>query len=314
MDPLQVIADITSQAVRMAETLSPAAAAFAYAMIGVSIGMTMLSMSNGAIAIVAIGQLIMWSTITYWLCHNWGLMIRGCLETANQALQLFGIDGPLSLFRAAYDTVQRISAEPLGFSWTDMAANGAGIMRMIILAMIIPPVFLALAAPGLLALLAQLELTLGAAVAPLLLGFAIVPVTRSIGFGVVTYMVKGVVHIIVTGLVSVIFAQAIMAHLALPGTDQPMTFEEIGNLVLTSLIALVLTWRADRIASGLVGAGVGGLGMGAVAATGGAMMIGAQSIGSAAASGGGAAVSGASSAAGRAQGAISTSSSGRAFR
>jgi hypothetical protein len=264
--PAQIIQQVAAQAIRVADVLAPAGAGIAYSLIGLAIIFTGISLvAGGGIGLISLAELTMWSALALFLCNNWGDVIGACLKQSDQALALFGVNGPAALFGAAASVADRIAQEPLGFSLS-ITGTATALFRAVLLAISIPIVVVGLAVPGLLALLAQVNLVLGAAAAPLLVPGIAWSVTRPLAFGALSYMVSATLRIIILGLVSVIFAEALQAQLTLPGADEAISLSGIAGLWLTALLALIAGFSANAIAGGLVGHGVGALGLGSFAA------------------------------------------------
>src|SRR5436305_594218 len=75
---------------------------------------------------------------------------------------------------------------------------------------------------------------LGAAVAPLLLPGLAFGLTSQLGWGAVYDLVRGAVRFIATGAIVSIMARAVATVTAVPGTDQVLTFSEMGQLLVLS--------------------------------------------------------------------------------
>ena len=170
-----------------------------------------------------------------------------------------GYGGPTDLFQAAAEITARVMVEPAGWSWSVSGAVSAMAQHFLIS---LSTVFIAigLAMPGIMAILAELSLLLGAAAAPLILPALAFPVTAPLGWGAVNFMVAASLRVVVMGLISVLFGDAITAVIDKPGPDEVLTFSALMGLLLTALLSVVASLSANSIAGNLVGVGLGSMG------------------------------------------------------
>jgi hypothetical protein len=146
--------------------------------------------------------------------------------------------------------------------WGSLLQGTAGAMfRQFLIAIAAPLIAVGIAIPGILALMAQLTLVVGAAAGPIIVPGLAFHATRPLAFGVCTYLISATLRVITLGLISVLFANAIVDHLAVPGTDAVIGVADIVGLLLTSAFAMVVGFGANSIAGQLVGHGVGALGL-----------------------------------------------------
>jgi hypothetical protein len=130
-------------------------------------------------------------------------------------------------------------------------------------------IWLGLSVTGLLAILAEFQLLIGAAVAPLILPALAFGFTTPIGWGAVTFMVSAGVRVVVMGTVSYVMSSAITAVITVPGTDVPLTYEQMVTLLGVALLTALVGFCCNSIARDLVSGSPGSLGWSSVARTGG---------------------------------------------
>ena len=73
-------------------------------------------------------------------------------------------------------------------------------------------------------------------------------------------MVAASLRVVVMGLISVLFGDAITAVIDKPGPDEVLTFSALMGLLLTALLSIVASLSANSIAGSLVGGGLGSMG------------------------------------------------------
>lgn len=295
MDPdlvTQVIVSIAQQAAGMVGTLTPVGLAMANSFVVLGIISLGAAIFFSPAFILPVSEFCMWAALTMAFVGAWDQVIMGSLDTSNQVLGMFlgGYQGPTDLFNAAGQVAQRLAAEPLGWGLSVEGTIGAG-FKSLLMAAVIPITVIGLCIPGILALLAQITLVVGSLAGPLIIcGLAFGP-TRPMAAGAINFVISATLRVIMLGLVSVLFANAIVAQLAVPGTGEVITVGGITGLLLTACLAAIVGFSANSLAGLLVGGGVAGLGLasfarpaalaqtaataGAAAATGGAAAIGA---------------------------------------
>jgi hypothetical protein len=223
---------------------------------------------------------------TFWVIQVWPDLIQETMTSSRNIIGLFigGYGGPTDLFAAAYSVTSRVLMEPAGWSWSLSGTVGAMAMQVLIP---IATVFITigLCMPGIMAILAELSLLLGAAVAPLILPALCFQMTAPLGWGAINFVVSASIRIIVMGLISVVFGNAITDLIVKPGPEEVMTYSALAGLMLTALLALVASLSANSIAGSLVGGGLGSMGWssarGAGAIVQGAVQSGATIVGGA---------------------------------
>jgi hypothetical protein len=130
-------------------------------------------------------------------------------------------------------------------------------------------IWLGLSVTGLLAILAEFQLLIGAAVAPLILPALAFGFTTPIGWGAVAFMVSAGVRVVVMGTVSYVMSSAVTAVITVPGTDVPLTYEQMVTLLGVALLTALVGFCCNGIARDLVSGSPGSLGWGSVVRTGG---------------------------------------------
>jgi type IV secretion system protein TrbL len=169
-------------------------------------------------------------------------------------------------------------------------------------------IWLGLSVTGLLAILAEFQLLIGAAVAPLILPALAFGFTTPIGWGAVTFMVSAGVRVVVMGTVSYVMASAVTAVIAVPGSDVPLTYEQMVTLLGVALLTALVGFCCNGLARDLVSGSPGSLGWGSVVRTGG-------TVGAVASIGGGVAGGAVTAGAGMARGAVAAGTNlARGFR
>src|SRR5690349_9361667 len=142
-------------------------------------------------------------------------------------------------------------------------------------------VLLGMAVDGVLVLLARVEFLPGAAVAPPLLPGLAFGLTSQLWWGPIHGLVRGAVRVIATGAAVGIMARACAAVVAVPGTDQVLSWAQMAQLMTLAVGTAMVGFVAYRLAGQVVGS-PGVLGMGSVAGVGSAAAVG---VGGAAAAG-----------------------------
>lgn len=262
-DTISVVIDIIGQQVTAAMAgLIPVGQALTGSFVVLSILMLGMSLVSGGAAFI--GPLVRMCAAgagTYWAIGYWPDITLGTLRAARAAVGLLigNYSGPATLFKMASDVSGRITAEaavPVRF-WD---FNGQAQQVVEGFASIL--VWLGLSVTGLLAVLAEFELLIGGAVAPLVLPALAFGLTRSIGFGAVTYMVSAGVRVVVMGTVSFVMGQAVTAVVGVPGTDQPLTWTQETTLLGVALLTAIVGLSCNSLARGIVGGSPGALGLG----------------------------------------------------
>ena len=304
-----VLANIAAQMAGVVQALVPLGTALAGSFLVLSILLLGLNLIVGGSFTTAIVRSMGAAAATFWAIQQWPDLVMGTLTASRDIIGLFigGYGGPTDLFQAAAEVTARVMVEPAGWSWSVSGAVAAMAQHFLIS---LSTVFIAigLAMPGIMAILAELSLLLGAAAAPLILPALAFPVTAPLGWGAVNFMVAASLRVVVMGLISVLFGDAITAVIDKPGPDEVLTFSALMGLLLTALLSIVASLSANSIAGSLVGGGLGSMGWtsargaaefaaGSVAGTGAVLQPAARVGASATAAAGGAAISGTKSAA-----------------
>ena len=304
-----VLANIAAQMAGVAQALVPLGTALAGSFLVLSILLLGLNLIVGGSFTTAIVRSMGAAAATFWAIQQWPDLVMGTLTASRDIIGLFigGYAGPTDLFQAAAEVTARVMVEPAGWSWSVSGAVSALAQHFLIS---LSTVFIAigLAMPGIMAILAELSLLLGAAAAPLILPALAFPVTAPLGWGAVNFMVAASLRVVVMGLISVLFGDAITAVIDKPGPDEVLTFSALMGLLLIALLSIVASLSANSIAGSMVGGGLGSMGWtsargaaafaaGSVAGTGAVLQPAVRVGASATSAAGGAAISGAKSAA-----------------
>ena len=304
-----VLANIPAQMAGVRQALVPLGTALAGSFLVLSILLLGLNLIVGGSFTPTIVRSMGAAAATFWAIQQWPDLVMGTLTASRDIIGLFigGYGGPTDLFQAAAEVTARVMVEPAGWSWSVSGAVSALAQHFLIS---LSTVFIAigLAMPGIMAILAELSLLLGAAAAPLILPALAFPVTAPLGWGAVNFMVAASLRVVVMGLISVLFGDAITTVIDKPGPDEVLTFSALMGLLLTALLSIVASLSANSIAGSLVGGGLGSMGWtsargaaafaaGSIAGTGAVLQPAVRVGASATAAAGGAAISGAKSAA-----------------
>ena len=304
-----VLANIAAQMAGVVQALVPLGTGLAGSFLVLSILLLGLNLIVGGSFTTAIVRSMGAAAATFWTIQQWPELVMGTLTASRDIIGLFigGYGGPTDLFQAAAEVTARVMVEPAGWSWSVSGAVSALAQHFLIS---LSTVFIAigLAMPGIMAILAELSLLLGAAAAPLILPALAFPVTAPLGWGAVNFMVAASLRVVVMGLISVLFGDAITTVIDKPGPDEVLTFSALMGLLLTALLSIVASLSANSIAGSLVGGGLGSMGWtsargaaafaaGSIAGTGAVLQPAVRVGASATAAAGGAAISGAKSAA-----------------
>ena len=304
-----MLANIAAQMAGIVQALVPLGTAVAGSFLVLSILLLGLNLIVGGSFTPAIVRSMGAAAATFWAIQQWPDLVMGTLSASRDIIGLFigGYGGPTDLFQAAAEVTARVMVEPAGWSWSVSGAVSALAQHVLIS---LSTVFIAigLAMPGIMAILAELSLLLGAAAAPLILPALAFPVTAPLGWGAVNFTVAAALRVVVMGLISVLFGDAITAVIDKPGPDEVLTFSALMGLLLTALLSIVASLSANSIAGSLVGGGLGSMGWtsargaaafaaGSIAGTGAVLQPAVRVGASATAAAGGAAISGAKSAA-----------------
>lgn len=321
-----VLANIAAQMAGVVQALVPLGTALAGSFLVLSILVLGLNLIVGGSFTTAIVRSMGAAAATFWAIQQWPDLVMGTLTASRDIIGLFigGYGGPTDLFQAAAEVTARVMVEPAGWSWSVSGAVSALAQHFLIS---LSTVFIAigLAMPGIMAILAELSLLLGAAAAPLILPALAFPVTAPLGWGAVNFMVAASLRVVVMGLISVLFGDAITAMIDKPGPDEVLTFSALMGLLLTALLSIIASLSANSIAGSLVGGGLGSMGWtsargaavfaaGSVAGTGAVLHPAARVGASATAAAGGAAISCAKSAARGVASVARSLGNGSAFR
>ena len=320
-----VLANIAAQMAGIVQALVPLGTAVAGSFLVLSILLLGLNLIAGGSFTPAIVRSMGAAAATFWTIQQWPDLVMGTLTASRDIIGLFigGYGGPTDLFQAAAEVTARVMVEPAGWSWSVSGAVSALAQHVLIS---LSTVFIAigLAMPGIMAILAELSLLLGAAAAPLILPALAFPVTAPLGWGAVNFMVAAALRVVVMGLISVLFGDAITAVIDKPGPDEVLTFSALMGLLLTALLSIVASLSANSIAGSLVGSGLGSMGWtsargvaefaaGSVAGTGAVLQPAARVGTSATAAAGGAAVRGTKSASRSVANVVRSAGNGSAF-
>ena len=256
-----VLANIAAQMAGIVQALVPLGTALAGSFLVLSILVLGLNLIAGGSFTPSIVRAMGAAAATFWAIQEWPDLVMGTLTASRDIIGLFigGYGGPTDLFQAAADVTARVMVEPAGWSWSVSGAVVAMAQQFLIS---LATVFIAigLAMPGIMAILAELSLLLGAAAAPLILPALAFPVTAPLGWGAINFMVAASLRVVVMGLISVLFGDAITAVIDRPGPGEVLTFSALMGLLLTALLAIVASLSANSIAGSLVGGGLGSMG------------------------------------------------------
>lgn len=195
---------------------------------------------------------------TLWGIATWPTIVADTFHASQAVIGMItGTDGMLGLYTLGADVAARILAQGASVSLMHPVDSVAQAVAAGLAAFL---VILGMAVAGILVLLAEIELMIGAVLAPLLLPGLAFGLTAQIGWGAVYFLVRGSVRVMATAAGAAVMARAVATVVAFPGTDQPLTLTETGELVTLSLATAVLCFSAKRLADSLVGqAGVLGL-------------------------------------------------------
>ena len=182
---------------------------------------------------------------------TWPTIVGDTFHASDTVLSMLtGGTGLVGLFTLGGDTAARVIAEGSAVSvWSPTSwaqAIVAGFCALIIL--------LGMAWAGMLVIMAQIEMLIGAVLAPLLLPGLAFGLTSQLGWGAVYDLVRGAVRFIATGAIVSIMARAVATVTAVPGTDQVLTFSEMGQLLVLSFATAGIGLVAYRMAGRIVGA------------------------------------------------------------
>ena len=163
----------------------------------------------------------------------------------------------------ATDIAGRIELEQVACGWNadalhrprDAGRRSAG-----------PIVWVGLAWTGLLATMAEFQLLIGAVAAHSLLPALAFPLTSQLGWGVVHFVVKAGVRVVVMGVTSWVMAGALAQTISVPGNDEGLTSEAIYSLVGLAVLTYMVGTYVNSLANDLVGGGAGSLGYSAATA------------------------------------------------
>ena len=322
MDPSyieRVIATVGRSAAAAVGALSDVGLPLAASFIVLSIVLMGVSLMQGGVALSSIIRMTGAAAGTTWVLKEWQDIVLGTLNGARNAIGVVipGYTGPSSLFRMATDIAGRIELEQVACGWDAWRCIGLAVLGGI--SGII--VWVGLAWAGLLATIAEFQLLIGAVAAPLILPALAFPLTSQLGWGVVHFVVKAGVRVVVMGVTSWVMADALAQTISVPGTDEGLTSEAIYSLIGLAVLTYMVSTYASSLANDLVGGGAGSLGYSAATATGSQLTQSAVTAASTAAKGVAAAptaasatVSAASSAYRGASRAFERSSSGSPFQ
>lgn len=239
-------------------TLVPIGTAVAGGLVALSILMLGAAIAGGQGALVApIVRLCAAAAGTLWGIASWPTIVGDTFHASETILRMLtGGTGIVGLYTLGGDVAARVLAEGSAVSlwspssWAQAVVAGAGAFL----------VLLGMAATGILVLLAEIELLVGAALAPLLLPGLAFGLTTQLGWGAVYHLVRGALRVVATGTVAAVMARAVATVVAVRGTDEVLSFAEMGELVTLSVATAVVCFAARRIADGMVGSpGVLGL-------------------------------------------------------
>ena len=206
------LANIADQVAGIVGTLVPIGTTLTGSFLVLSILFLGLNLMLGGSFTSAIVRTMGAAAATFWAIQEWSELIDSTKNASRDIIGLFigGYGGPTDLFQAAAEITARVMVEPAGWSWSVSGAVSAMAQHFLIS---LSTVFIAigLAMPGIMAILAELSLLLGAAAAPLILPALAFPVTAPLGWGAVNFMVAASLRVVVMGLISVLFGDAITA-------------------------------------------------------------------------------------------------------
>lgn len=291
----RVIATVGRSAAAAVGDLSDVGLPLAASFIVLSILLLGASLMQGGVALSSILRMTGAAAGTTWALKEWQDIVLGTLNGARNAIGVVipGYAGPSSLFAMATEIAGRIELEQVACGWN--AARCIGLAVLGGLSGII--VWVGLAWAGLLATIAEFQLLIGAVAAPLLLPALAFPLTSQLGWGVVHFLVKAGVRVVVMGVTSWVMADALARTIRVPGTDQGLTSEAIYSLIGLAVLTYLVSTYASSLANDLVGGGAGSLGYAAATRTGGQLAQGAVTVASTVAKGVAAAPAAASAAA-----------------
>lgn len=275
----RVIAAVGAAAASGVEALvQPVAIPLASSFIVLSIVMLGVSLMLGGIAMAPLIRLAGAATGTLWVITEWGDIVRGTLDGARNVIALVipGYTGPSGLFGMATEITGRIELEAVACGWNSLRCVGVAMLA----AITGPIVWIGLAFTGLLATIAEFQLLIGAVAAPLILPALAFPLTSQLGWGVIYFLVKAGVRVVVMGITSFVMAEALTATVTVTGTTGGLNSQTVFTLVGLAVLTMMVGLYVNSIANDLVGGGAGSLGYGAARNTG--SMI--TSVGSSAAS------------------------------
>jgi hypothetical protein len=263
-----VLGAIATQVTTAITKLVPVGQALTGSFVALSILMLGAALVSGGSSFIApIVRMTAAAAGTFWAISHWPEITTGTLQGARAAIGLLtgGYDGPATLFQMANDVSARVFTETNGLSmWsisTYIEAIVSGLAGILI--------WLGLSVTGLLAILAEFQLLIGAAVAPLILPALAFGFTTPIGWGAVTFMVSAGVRVVVMGTVSYVMSSAVTSVITVPGTDVPLTYEQMVTLLGVALLTALVGFCCNSIARDLVSGSPGSLGWGSVVRTGG---------------------------------------------
>src|SRR3954468_13824918 len=233
--------------------LVPIGTATAGSLVVLSILMLGTAMVSGQTALVRpIVSLCASSAGTLWGIASWPVIVGDTYHASEAILRtLTGGQGMLGLYTLGGDVAARILAQGGAASWWHPVDSVAQAIACGIAALL---VILGMGAAGILVLLAQIEMLLGAAVAPLLLPGLAFGLTAQLGWGAVYDLVRGAIRFVATGALVAIMARSVATVTAVPGTDQVLTMNEVGQILLLSLATAAIGLAAYRMAGRIVGA------------------------------------------------------------
>jgi hypothetical protein len=259
------LANIADQVAGIVGTLAPIGTTLTGSFLILSILFLGLNLMLGGSFTSAIVRTMGAAAATFWAIQEWSELIDSTKNASRDIIGLFigGYGGPSDLFAAASSVASRIMAEPAGWSWSLSGTIGAMAMQVLIPIVAIFTA-LGLAMPGIMAILAELALLLGAAAAPLILPALVFPLTAPLGWGAINFVVAASFRVVIMGLLSVVFANAVTAVIDKPRPDEVMTFAAMFGLLFTALLAVIAAFSANSIAGQLVGGGIGAIGWASV--------------------------------------------------
>ena len=259
-----VLASIATQVAGIINVLQPVGTALAGSFVILGIVMLGANMMVGGSFLSQIVRFTGAAAGTLWAILFWDQIVMETVAASRTVLGMFmpGYAGPSTLFAAAAKVVNRVMAEPAAWSWSVRAV--IAFAQDILIAFCGLIIAIGMSFPGILSILAEINLMIGAAVAPLILGALAFNLTAPLGWGAINFMVGAGLRVIVLGLVSVLFSNAITAQIDLPGPDATMTFSAVLGLTLTSLVMIAAAIGANGIAGALVGGGLGTFGWSSV--------------------------------------------------